>query len=287
MKICAGIVTYNPQINLLSSCITAIRSQVDHVVIIDNGSNNSRDIDDLKNYCDNISVVYNNNNEGIAKALNQIGSEAKRLECDWFLTLDQDSICQPDMIDNYDSCIKELNDETIGMLCPRIKLRVLGKDENSITSKYEDVEVAITSGCLVKVEAWEDVCGFWNYLFIDKVDDDFCLSLREKGWRIVKVNRISLEHEIGRPTKHKMFIFSYYTDSYPDFRYYYIARNTMVVYSLHSNHKFNITWIIIKKLLKLFLGEKNKYSKTKAFILGYLDGRKMINSTTVLKRKSK
>lgn len=276
MRICAGIVTYNPQINLLSSNITAIRSQVDYVVLIDNGSNNARDIDDLKNDGDNIIVVYNNNNEGIAKALNQIGSEAKRLGCDWFLTLDQDSVCQPDIIDHYDSCIKELSDDTIGMLCPRIKLRVLDENEKSITSKYEDVDVAITSGCLVKVKTWEEVSGFWDYLFIDKVDDDFCLSLKDKGWRIVRVNNVSLEHEIGRPTKHHFFTFSYYTDSYPEFRYYYIARNSVIVYSIHNNHHFDAKKNIFKKMLKIIIGENGKTLKLKALYKGYKDGKKFL-----------
>ena len=281
MKICAGIVSYNPAMELLLDNINAILPQVDHVVIIDNGSKNVSDINELENFAPNLKVIYNHNNVGIAKALNQIGNEAKILGCDWFLTLDQDSICPSDIIYQYKCCVEQLNSDSIGMLCPYIKLRVLADEDGTQGEKYDVVNVAISSGSLVRAKAWESVGGFWDFLFIDKVDDDFCMSLREKGWCIIRVNNIILEHEIGHPKKHHLLFFSFYTDSYPDFRYYYIARNTVIVYKLHYNHNYSIFKIILIKVLKIILGEKSKLSKLSAFLNGIVDGYKLLRSGIV------
>ena len=67
----AGIVTFNPDIELLRKNIEAICAQVDLVIIVDNGSRNLEDIRPLAD-AHHCKLIPNAQNEGIATALNQI-----------------------------------------------------------------------------------------------------------------------------------------------------------------------------------------------------------------------
>ena len=51
MNICAGIVTYNPNITILKKCIESVEGQVDKIVIVDNDSKNRMLIENI--ICDN------------------------------------------------------------------------------------------------------------------------------------------------------------------------------------------------------------------------------------------
>lgn len=269
-QICAGIVTYNPNLELLKLNIEAICHQVSRVFVIDNGSMRTDGILELQYSFPNITFVMNKENVGIATALNQIAQKASEMEFEWFLTLDQDSVCPDSMIEIYG---KYVGESKVAIICPYIELRVL--KNNPICKKNLDceyLETTITSGSLVRTEAWLEVGGFWDYLFIDKVDDDFCYILREKGWKILRINEISLKHEIGRPKSHRFFGKQFYTDSYPSFRYYYIARNTVIVYSCYTNTGYKPYKIILKRAAKIIIGEDKRISKLSALCKGTIAG---------------
>lgn len=266
-NICVGIVTYNPNVDLLKSCINSIINQVGTIFVVDNSSTN---IDEISLYCDtlaSVNLIKFDKNRGIATALNRIGYEAERSSYDYFLTLDQDSVCPDNLISEYSQYFE---DETIGMFCPEIKLRV-HETTNETNDDVEIVDVAITSGCLVRTSAWKNV-KFWDALFIDKVDDDFCYALARLSYKILKVKKVILEHEIGTPSLFSFCGIKFYTDSYPPFRYYYIARNTIIVYSYYKNTGYSYAKIITKKLFKIIVGEKDKMPKLIHFLKGVRDG---------------
>ena len=56
MKICAGIILYNPNIERLKECIRAVQPQVDKLVIVDNASDN---IDEIKKEVLAVSIEQN------------------------------------------------------------------------------------------------------------------------------------------------------------------------------------------------------------------------------------
>ena len=276
--ICAGIVTYNPNIALLENCVKAIASQVTFVVVVDNGSSNVDEIRVmLSNYTDSL-MIENVGNKGIAFALNQIGEYAFENSYDWFLTLDQDTICPQNMIDEYNHFIVRTN---VGMLCPAVVLRVNGEMSEPSTNLEDSVQTAITSGALVRTNAWRKIGGFWNSLFIDKVDDDFSYALHNEGFDILRINKVHISHQIGNPNKKNILGVHFYTDNYPLFRYYYQARNSVVVYSVYKRTGFSWRKILFKKLLKVLLGEKQKIRKCKAVLLGMLDGLKWVHAGLV------
>ncbi|MCB5628214.1 glycosyltransferase, partial [Bifidobacterium breve] len=81
----AGIVTFNPDIELLRKNIEAICAQVDLVIIVDNGSRNLEDIRPLAD-AHHCKLIPNAQNEGIATALNQIALAGKGDGYSWMFT---------------------------------------------------------------------------------------------------------------------------------------------------------------------------------------------------------
>ena len=98
-KIMAGIVLYNPEIDLLENNIKAIINNVDCVYLYDNASKNYNEIEDLISKFNNVVYKRGSENEGIAKGLNQILNYATDNGYEWYLTMDQDSICSDNLVD--------------------------------------------------------------------------------------------------------------------------------------------------------------------------------------------
>lgn len=169
-----------------------------------------------------------------------------------------------------------ISNEKVALICPYILQRIHHKEKIKFDKEYDYIQVAITSGSLIRIESWIDVNGFWDELFIDRVDDDFCFALKDKGWKIIQTYKVYLEHEIGHPKLHVLFGKKFYTDSYLSFRYYYIARNTIIICRYYRNLPYDMNKILLKRFLKILFGENNKYNKMISFIKGIIDGRKMV-----------
>ena len=90
----AGIVLYNPDTERLKENIEAILPQVDQIIVVDNGSSNVDEICELLNKYEQIKFIWNEENYGIAKALNQLLYFAYKNDVEWILTIDQDSVCK-------------------------------------------------------------------------------------------------------------------------------------------------------------------------------------------------
>lgn len=267
LKIYAGIVTYNPDIELLKKNINAIYNQVEEVVIIDNGSENLlKWKKELELKYVRITIISNNQNCGIAKALNQICCFGLKKSYNWVLTLDQDSISP----DNLVRCMKENLDNNIAVIAPNI---IYKNNEEYIDKSIKgcrDVEWVITSASLTNLLVWEKIKGFDELLFIDGVDRDFCIRANRSGYRIIKDYDICLLHELGNLKCRRYFGRTIYVTNHSKFRKYYMARN--VIYldkKLGLNFKFKY---IFKLLLKTMLYENDKIKKIKAISKGIRDG---------------
>ena len=163
----AGIVLYNPEIKRLRLNIEAVAGQVSEILLVNNGSDNTEQIMTLIKGKKNITLIDNKKNIGIAAALNEIGEYALKKNIDMFLTLDQDSVICKDMVSELSEL---LDNKKVGISCPFID-----RNHDFVTeNKVYEVETAITSGSLIKTSVWELVGGFWEYLFIDEVDHEFC-----------------------------------------------------------------------------------------------------------------
>ena len=232
MDISAGIVIFNPDINRLKENISAVIVQCAHVYLVDNGSNNIDEVKKLLNQYNHskVSVLCNMENQGIAKALNQLASEAQKGGFDWILTLDQDSVAPSNIIEEFEKYTNNLN---TGMLCPVICDRNKGVVVEA-KDNYKEIDECITSGSLLNIKAWRKIGGFDESMFIDGVDFDICYRLRKNGYKILCIQSVVLLHELGRIVYHRFIFWKVLVKNHSAFRKFYIARNT--VYLARKEH---------------------------------------------------
>jgi len=251
MKILAGIITYNPDLSRLDENVKSVMTQVDGVVIVDNCSENIGQILDLLEIFKSVVIIQNKENLGVAKALNQEAEYGIRFGYDWLLSLDQDSVSPPNMMEEYKRYIL---DGSVGMITCKIVDRNFGELDymSGYKEDAEDVESCITSGSMLRLNLWKQVKGYNESLFIDSVDFDLCYTLREAGWRIVRVNKIILLHEVGKSKKVHVLGKDRQLVNHTPIRYYYIYRNGLYVAKKH--HKFvqyfrhlTFNWFLINK----------------------------------------
>jgi rhamnosyltransferase len=208
-----------------------------------------------------VEYVTEGGNAGIARALNVAAVRASTGGYEYLLTMDQDSFATPGMVRTMLSCAG--NDPSIGLITPyqldrNAPLTPPGLD-------VEPVESVLTSGNLVRLDVHARVGGFLEKLFIDYVDTEYSLRIREEGFRVVRVNRAVLSHAEGHYTPRKFFGVTVYPANHSPARYYYRARNRLYVSRRYGNRfpiyvKFmdRMYW---RTLVKMFLYERHRIRK--------------------------
>lgn len=291
----AGIVLYNPDKDRLKLNIEAIYQQVKCVICYDNGMDEySREL--LSHY-KNVSLIGDGTNVGIASALNAIIKEVNSFGIEWIITLDQDSIVCDNMVEALSSLIKERN---VAVICPLIR-DYRRKNEKIVDTEqdWEDVNFCITSGSFMNVGVIKEIGGFDDYLFIGLVDNDICYRIIDGGYRIIRNNKVILNHQLGNiiPSKFEKLYLKLgdmlnnqtikkmsYKRMVSPLRLYYATRNMIYLkhkYNLKNNKKINCNYIY--NGFSSILRGKSKHKLIKAFFSGIIDGKGYIKSKEKLK----
>ena len=261
-----GIVLYNPDINRLKDNLDAICLQTHKVYLFNNGSKNLGAINALISNYHNIFLVNNNENVGIAMALNILINKAKNDGYKWVVTLDQDSVAPPNLVAEY---LKYINMPNLGMICCKIIDRNFGerKYDKSHAKGVEDVELCITSASAIKIDAWEKVGGFCEKMFIDAVDFDMCFSLKENGYRIIRVNDAKLLHEVGHSRKVTFLGREELVFNHNPLRCYYMIRNNFLLGWRH-HQLWRQIGLAFKRIILINVYEKKRWKKNKMMLKG-------------------
>lgn len=212
MRILAVAVTYNPEPALFAQVLRSVLPQVEGLVVVDNGSTNAGDIQQLATQA-GCQVIANERNIGIAAAQNQGVSHARAVGFTHVLLLDQDTVLAPGMVSDLAENLKvleqkqgriaaigpayfELNSQrqTRAYRAERLRLARL-----SLVGETHPVasDFIIASGSLVPLHVLETVGGFKEDLFIDLVDVEWCFRARAAGYRSYLSPTASVEHRLG------------------------------------------------------------------------------------------
>lgn len=282
MHICAGIITYNPTLTDVSTCLEALCNQVERVIIVDNASKNVKSLQEVVNKYTNVTLVKNSQNIGFAKALTQVFEWAKSQGFNWVLTLNDDSVVPSNMISEYKKILenqgslvnqKNAKNSKIAIVCSLLKNRL---DGTILHSKCHEDE-CITSGSLTSVEAWQEIGGFDEWLEIDGVDFDFSRRLVRAGWKIVECQNVIMEHQIGKARSINLIIKHPIVWNHNANRKYYIARNMQVVdYKMGTYSYVKSLRAVVRDMIFVALWEKNKFAKIRAMVRGFKDGQQKI-----------
>lgn len=273
MKVCAGIVLYNPDIDRLKENIDAIYNQVDEVILIDNASSNISNINLLVDMYRKVLLVKNDKNLGIAEACNQILTIAQKNKCEWALMLDQDSVAQKDLISQY---LKFCFVKDVAIITCNINDRNFKENDEDDENEYKEVEKCISSGSFVNVTIAQRIGAYDSKMFIDRVDTDFCYRIIENNYKILRINYDGLLHEVGNKTYiKKIFGKDVYVFNHSPFRSYYIIRNGVYFFRKHYKYidnKLQFYLSIYRRILVFVFFENYKLKKLIASIKGLIVG---------------
>jgi rhamnosyltransferase len=276
LKICAGIILFQPDIDKLFLNINSIDPQVDHVFIVDNASVN---INEIKSKFNGGKYIWiqNTKNLGIAVALNQLIKYAQEYKYQWMITLDQDSVSDRFLVEKL--CRGRKYYPRAAMITPYIvdvNLMSLGEYKMLDLPESETLQMCLTSGTLTNINAVINAGGFDEKLFIDHVDHDMCLRLRRNGYDIVRINSTFLLHEIGKGKRWVLFGRHIVYHNHNPKRVYYQTRNLLYMlrkykkeFNKHPNVKF--IYYCLAFVVKFIL-EPERWRRLLAFTRGFFAG---------------
>jgi rhamnosyltransferase len=274
-RVCAVIVTYNPRPTFIDN-IAALRPQVDHVVVVDNGSSGGTEqrLQVLEGRQD-CTVIRNHHNLGIAAALNLGVNHAIEAGFDWIATFDQDSRVSDGFISQMLETYRQApHPEKVAIIAPTYVDRESGIRVQSTRRGNGEIITTMTSGSMMPTSAIQVLGAFDESLYMDYVDTDFCLRARQKGMLIPQSPGV-LSHSLGRTTFHRFLGIRFGVTNHSAERRYYITRNRLRLLRRYAAD-WPWVWREIKAMLlqaaKVVLIEDDKWRKIRAMVAGTLDG---------------
>lgn len=233
--------------------------KVDLMVILDNSRidnyntvNEIIDIDEKK-------TLYKHfeKNIGLCAALNIGMKIAEEFGCDWALIMDDDSSLITDIIQVYKKFIFNNNVADIAVLSP---IHIFDRRNAYGYIGNKQINWAMTSGCYYNIKIFQRLGGFFEALFVECLDLDYCYRALENGYIILECGEAQLNHHPAETRTFSIFgknILSYGVAS--PWRYYMQARNLTWIFLRYRHLTDLVTyiWKIIKVIL--FFDKKKEY----------------------------
>ncbi|MBE6158959.1 MAG: glycosyltransferase family 2 protein [Firmicutes bacterium] len=272
MKLAGVVVLYNPSVDNIKFINTYV-DEVDKLYVVDNSDDNIKRL----NSTDKIEYVKLNKNMGIAHALNVGAKRAIKDKFKYLLTLDQDSKITKKNIKDMKSFIGKTKLKKIGLVSP---YQDIDSGDKLPEDEYTDIIEIMTSGNIIYLNAYQEIGGFKDWLFIDAVDLEYCLNLHKHGYKVLRLNNVIMKHNLGNYSIHKFLGKDYRCSNHNATRRYYMVRNNLYVRDMYHDMFPEYTdWLIgVQKgqAKRVFMFEKNKFKKLRYMYKGYNDYKKGI-----------
>jgi rhamnosyltransferase len=265
-QVCAVVITFFPDAGFPER-LEKIAAQVFRVIVVDNGTT-GQSRDNLENALEaggNVTGIRNSDNLGVAAALNQGIREAlKEGDCPWIVTFDQDSLPAADMVEKMLAVWKSHpHAERLMVAGPRTAfVDSTSRPDPAEDRSWREVTHVITSGSLISRRAFH-LAGYYNEgLFIDYVDIEYCLRLRNLGYQVIEVLSTEMLHHMGRLEERLFLGDKVHPTHHPPLRRYYQFRNALLLHRQYR--KSQGPWrrknriILIKILILILLYEKQR-----------------------------
>jgi len=218
-RVCAVVLTYQPNVSSLVALLQRIVPQVDAVFLVDNGSSATirAALAAALRAFPSVRTLMLEDNVGVGAGHNRGISLALKEGFAFVVILDQDSTPAADMIaqlrHGYETASRggmrvagvgpRFVQKLTGSEAPFIQLGLLRFKKVSCRSAVSGLvraDFMISSGSLIPQEAFREVGLMREDLFIDQVDTEWFLRARKQGWRMYGVCAASMEHALGDKT---------------------------------------------------------------------------------------
>ena len=292
-SVCAAIVTYNPDEATLSNAISALRSQVAAIVIVDNGSQpKARAWLRQQQGGPGITVLAQGRNTGVAAAQNQAIHWAREQGFDFVLIMDQDSVPAADMVGALRSAWLRLeaDGERVGAVGPVPSdpygggempyFRVTGLRAERIPSDEignDPLRVAylISSGSLIRLNVFDRVGVMDEGLFIDGVDFDWCFRATAQGYGSFLIPTARLLHTLGDRRRRVWFFGHREILQHRPRRLYFMLRNSIIMARrpyVPAAWKLYSLRLLVKRLVAFGLLVPPRWDNLRMMLVGILHG---------------
>jgi rhamnosyltransferase len=236
VRVIAVVPTYHPDEGVVARLL-ALGRQVERVIVVDDGSDASADAVLAEAEAAGIEVRRLDRNSGIAAALNVGVRAALGHGADYVLNVDQDTDLPEDYVSIALAQFARANPVTrLGIVCVDAVNGAPALPTWVSPEGFGLVPEAIQTGFVMSRECLEVGGLFDERLVIDCVDTEYCLRIRDRGFRIAVAKGTDIGHSIGRraelrpfgiPMRHRasgrIATYQYHSP----FRRYYIARNNI------------------------------------------------------------
>lgn len=251
--VAAVMVTYNPEVERLKAALSAISPQVKRVIVVDNGSD--QPWWQGATWPANLQVMAVGKNLGIGAAQNLGARRAWRLQADFVLLLDHDSVCSPQMVEKLCRAWNEHSQPQIasgsaaGPTAELGAVGAVGLDQRQGGSadvlvytaqrfgprrirpqqwqeNVAPVAFLVASGSLISRRAWQQVGPMRGGWFIDHIDLEWGLRAQQKGFCLLAVRDATFDHQLGDETV-KIPGRKQVVHLHSPFRVYFLTRNTL------------------------------------------------------------
>ncbi|MDE6627131.1 MAG: glycosyltransferase [Lachnospiraceae bacterium] len=262
----AAITLYHPDNKIMEHIINMIPF-FEIIYLFDNTEMQSDEVRE-RFHIKGIKYATKKTNKGLAYGLNVCCNQAYKDGYQWIMLLDQDSAVTLDLVNEMNAFIKEYDEERLAIVAPMI-------DDNKIRNvrvqRAEKKKAVITSGMVLKLEAFRKNGYFETALFLDGVDFEYCLRLYKNGYYILKNHQVALCHN---QYDNERVIGQYKVNKYPAIRHYYICRSYFYIKEhypqerefVNGLRKSNQDW-----LRGVMLYDNNKFKKILAMVLAGID----------------
>jgi rhamnosyltransferase len=243
----AIVVTYNPQRGKLELLLDAIASQVEKVIVVDNGTTSGKSWLTEIGERSGREILALDGNCGVAAGHNLGIARARELGADAVLMLDQDSLPAANMVAELRKALVALSGsgrlvaavgpahfDRGGAQSPFLRFGFARNQHLYCGSAPNDEAVQcdhlITSGTLVPINVFGAVGVLEDALFIDNVDTEWCFRAIDKGYSLFGVCAARMSHSVGDALVETWVPYADPVVVHSPIRLYYIFRNHLLLY---------------------------------------------------------
>jgi rhamnosyltransferase len=234
-RVIAVVPAYHPD-DRFHVRLSALAAQVDRVIVVDDGTGADPGGVFERVAESGVTVRRLERNSGIATALNTGVREALADGATHVVNLDQDTVLPSGYVATALDVFERANRVTnIGIVCVDAVNGSPALPTWVSPEGFGLVPEAIQTGFVISRACLETAGLFEERLVIDCVDTEYCLRVRDRGFRIAVAKGTDVRHALGRraelrpfgiPRRHPNGEIATYQYHSP-FRRYYIARNNI------------------------------------------------------------